>query len=102
MRRRPPRSTRTDTLFPYTTLFRSVRCSPRVFVEYGLSRYEQQSDAATRGTSMLSDVGGELQASWRFLETSLALAAPIAHRRVSSSLRDDSEANLLFRVTARF
>src|SRR3546814_11512256 len=26
MRRRPPRSTRTDTLFPYTTLFRSVSC----------------------------------------------------------------------------
>src|SRR3546814_12011940 len=24
--RRPPRSTRTDTLFPYTTLFRSRRC----------------------------------------------------------------------------
>src|SRR3546814_8223837 len=23
---RPPRSTRTDTLFPYTTLFRSGRC----------------------------------------------------------------------------
>src|SRR3546814_17656263 len=36
MIRRPPRSTRTDTLFPYTTLFRSVvlrpfsRLSPRV------------------------------------------------------------------------
>src|SRR3546814_15140741 len=28
MRRRPPRSTRTDTLFPYTTLFRS-RCRCR-------------------------------------------------------------------------
>src|SRR3546814_6419052 len=25
MIRRPPRATRTDTLFPYTTLFRSVR-----------------------------------------------------------------------------
>src|SRR3546814_6202397 len=25
MMRRPPRSTRTDTLFPYTTLFRSVK-----------------------------------------------------------------------------
>src|SRR3546814_8447834 len=25
MKRRPPRSTRTDTLFPYTTLFRSDR-----------------------------------------------------------------------------
>src|SRR3546814_19361772 len=29
MRRRPPRSTRTDTPFPYTTLFRSQR-APRV------------------------------------------------------------------------
>src|SRR3546814_20639618 len=27
MIRRPPRSTRTDTLFPYTTLFRSARVS---------------------------------------------------------------------------
>src|SRR3546814_11066049 len=27
MLRRPPRSTRTDTLFPYTTLFRSVSVS---------------------------------------------------------------------------
>src|SRR3546814_13758585 len=26
MIRRPPRSTRTDTLFPYTTLFRSIFC----------------------------------------------------------------------------
>src|SRR3546814_10037689 len=31
MIRRPPRSTRTDTLFPYTTLFRSGSCSdPRL------------------------------------------------------------------------
>src|SRR3546814_11604579 len=29
MLRRPPRSTRTDTLFPYTTLFRSVRINVR-------------------------------------------------------------------------
>src|SRR3546814_3928113 len=28
MIRRPPRSTRTDTLFPYTTLFRSSRLPP--------------------------------------------------------------------------
>src|SRR3546814_13311641 len=28
MIRRPPRTTRTDTLFPYTTLFRSLFCSP--------------------------------------------------------------------------
>src|SRR3546814_19252014 len=30
MRRRPPRSTRTHTLFPYTTLFRSARRWSRV------------------------------------------------------------------------
>src|SRR3546814_3601567 len=29
MSQRPPRSTRTDTLFPYTTLFRSTLRSPR-------------------------------------------------------------------------
>src|SRR3546814_9602899 len=29
MIRRPPRSTRTDTLFPYTTLFRSLQAPPR-------------------------------------------------------------------------
>src|SRR3546814_16025731 len=33
MTRRPPRSKRTDTLFPYTTLFRSVA---RRIVDYGL------------------------------------------------------------------
>src|SRR3546814_1230475 len=36
MIRRPPRSTRTDTLFPYTTLFRSGRdVRLRIFVEHG-------------------------------------------------------------------
>src|SRR3546814_18809307 len=30
MLRRPPRSTRTDTLFPYTTLFRSRACPGKV------------------------------------------------------------------------
>src|SRR3546814_18101414 len=34
MIRRPPRSTRTDTLFPYTTLFRSIR-QKRELPNYG-------------------------------------------------------------------
>src|SRR3546814_10350716 len=34
MRRRPPRSTRTDTLFPYTTLFRSSVRPIELAVEY--------------------------------------------------------------------
>src|SRR3546814_4812994 len=40
MRRRPPRSTRTDTLFPYTTLFRSGRCLVRPW-------HYRQSDGAS-------------------------------------------------------
>src|SRR3546814_3760021 len=35
MIRRPPRSTRTDTLFPYTTLFRSRHDRIRKFPEEG-------------------------------------------------------------------
>src|SRR3546814_4873984 len=34
MIRRPPRSTRTDTLFPYTTLFRSVDDPPDIGCEH--------------------------------------------------------------------
>src|SRR3546814_10303448 len=36
MIRRPPRSTRTDTLFPYTTLFRSAREAPQSVYTYEL------------------------------------------------------------------
>src|SRR3546814_21049444 len=35
MIRRPPRSTRTDTLFPYTTLFRSIGADHRAGVASG-------------------------------------------------------------------
>src|SRR3546814_11734145 len=34
MIRRPPRSTRTDTLFPYTTLFRSLMLKVRLRFEF--------------------------------------------------------------------
>src|SRR3546814_18381862 len=36
MIRRPPRSTRTDTLFPYTTLFRSVEYYEAALEEAGV------------------------------------------------------------------
>src|SRR3546814_5354813 len=42
MIRRPPRSTRTDTLFPYTTLFRSS-CNS------GIRRYDRPAVAAYAG-----------------------------------------------------
>src|SRR3546814_8850209 len=40
MIRRPPRSTRTDTLFPYTTLFRSLPFGRRI-VEHALNGWSQ-------------------------------------------------------------
>src|SRR3546814_11561210 len=43
MIRRPPRSTRTDTLFPYTTLFRSV--DEAAGIDFGAGA----TDAAGRG-----------------------------------------------------
>src|SRR3546814_11353379 len=36
MVRRPPRSTRTDTLFPYATLFRSLEDAARPIVEHAV------------------------------------------------------------------
>src|SRR3546814_1380137 len=54
MIRRPPRSTRTDTLFPYTTLFRSdvwrareavPQLLPEGFFEEGLDRRVAAADA---------------------------------------------------------
>src|SRR3546814_3093396 len=45
MIRRPPRSTRTDTLFPYTTLFRSQELSSRFVTSgYGINiRFPSES-----------------------------------------------------------
>src|SRR3546814_11384421 len=48
MIRRPPRSTRTDTLFPYTTLFRSPPLSPGKPRYRSLINVEQRRDGALR------------------------------------------------------
>src|SRR3546814_16528930 len=42
MLRRPPRSTRTDTLFPYTTLFRSI--NTKAVAVFGQATYEIAED----------------------------------------------------------
>src|SRR3546814_6241189 len=52
MIRRPPRSTRTDTLFPYTTLFRSSRsykCKTGLLVP----RHQQRIALAQRGVGFV-------------------------------------------------
>src|SRR3546814_13820494 len=51
MVRRPPVSTRTDTLFPYTTLFRSVDFSTWVF--FGTGRFLSAGDLANKDTQSM-------------------------------------------------
>src|SRR3546814_13685245 len=51
MIRRPPRSTRTDTLFPYTTLFRSRRARPAALgpVQAAETAGQSMSEATIEG-----------------------------------------------------
>src|SRR3546814_16341691 len=48
MIRRPPRSTRTDTLFPYTTLFRSVALADHRLHRAGAHHLEQRGGAVVQ------------------------------------------------------
>src|SRR3546814_10930485 len=54
MIRRPPRSTRTDTLFPYTTLFRSGRARFR-----DLAQLSQPAHLALPGNAEVADAPGD-------------------------------------------
>src|SRR3546814_9140734 len=56
MIRRPPRSTRTDTLFPYTTLFRSHYDSPVTGTASTLT-YAQLLDQVSRFAGLLQSLG---------------------------------------------
>src|SRR3546814_15655587 len=53
MIRQPPRSTRTDTLFPYTTLFRSYNIAREYQDEYSLQ--SQQRTAAAQAAGKFAD-----------------------------------------------
>src|SRR3546814_19540314 len=90
MIRRPPRSTRTDTLFPYTTLFRSAcgwrlymarggRSADAAVVHRGAARAYRLSDGA-RGADPAAGRGGGADRA--------DLAARIARRaELSAELR---------------
>src|SRR3546814_7251386 len=61
MIRRPPRSTRTDTLFPYTTLFRSGQEGDG----RGRSAEQEQRDGQFRAAAIGAVDGGEDQGADR-------------------------------------
>src|SRR3546814_13102497 len=79
MIRRPPRSTRTDTLFPYTTLFRSFTCwdvpqtpghlqnSPCVWI--GLWAQLDDAEAVAGYRRFLDDYAAQQKSMGRFAST---------------------------------
>src|SRR3546814_5950910 len=91
MIRRPPRSTRTDTLFPYTTLFRSA--SYRVFTPFWRALLDQmpphKPEAAPQSLKPLpKPPRGEALADWKLLP-----------RRPDRSEEHTSELQSLMRIS---
>src|SRR3546814_1648687 len=84
MIRRPPRSTRTDTLFPYTTLFRSL--GQRANVALGIGG-EHAGVHLAHGLG--AQAGRDLQAAARRL----------AHARDGRSEEHTSELQSLMRIS---
>src|SRR3546814_12559159 len=91
MRRRPPRSTRTDTLVPYTTLFRSDQPQDR---KAGDARHRAEHDeheeerGQIEGRDELAEVGERFDAIFADGEGHRAKGAD---RREAHQHRDDVE-----------
>src|SRR3546814_5155754 len=75
MLRRPPRSTRTDTLFPYTTLFRSGRA---LSLRPGDTFYPETAQSRTWGRTAMARRGFYTHSlALRALAVSLATVAAV-------------------------
>src|SRR3546814_10831365 len=84
MRRRPPRSTRTDTLFPYTTLFRSHARFQRVAHALGIPLHAlQQSRQQRQGVEAVR----KRTQQWAFAELQIAVEIGRAHVELQSLMR---------------
>src|SRR3546814_10443736 len=79
MIRPPPRSTRTDTLFPYTTLFRSTHRSYAVGCHLGLIHRDGPDDTDL-GARLVheEDVREQLQIAYPAVHPGSALFAALA------------------------
>src|SRR3546814_2061414 len=92
MIRRPPRSTRTDTLFPYTTLFRSEitsRATPASRVKS--TRYFRQANTAWKRISARHNV--------RHWHISAIFHSPSSASRIVRSEEHTSELQSLMRIS---
>src|SRR3546814_13427958 len=95
MIRRPPRSTRTDTLFPYTTLFRSRRL---VDIS-GIADFEVHRPGGNVGNAVLTPLlgGHRAPAPVGGLDLNGGVAQIFACRRIENLARNHAGFGALFR-----
>src|SRR3546814_17272676 len=81
--RRPPRSTRTDTLFPYTTLFRSIEVSfPRRRHDISCGSFGGRPGSGVRGAGNISNRRARLASQLDELRKTLALGLQLRPERL--------------------
>src|SRR3546814_18783171 len=87
MIRRPPRSTRTDTLFPDTTLFRSAwaSASTRLITIGGSSTMKSASTGASFSRTWRTFSASSIGRSWDDRKTVSAAAEPAAIMRPAAN-----------------
>src|SRR3546814_11289520 len=88
MIRRPPRATRTDTLFPYTTLFRAV--VDRVRAHAGASQRAANGGVARRHVRIGAVVDVEQGALRTFVQHLLSLLAQVVEEDRKSTRLNSS------------
>src|SRR3546814_6567961 len=97
MIRRPPRSTRTDTLFPYTTLFRSLFGRRPPQSNYPPYTVPDPDNGPRLERQALQ--GGISRMAPRKLASALQSLPPILHRRTQRSEEHTSELQSLMRIS---
>src|SRR3546814_2506448 len=101
MIRRPPRSTRTDTLFPYTTLFRSPFGGPGLAGEFGIDPahdLHQRRFARAVGADD-RDLGRRQELQMDIIENGLARAREGLGQTLHRSEEHTSELQSLMRIS---
>src|SRR3546814_16485656 len=92
MIRRPPRSTRTDTLFPYTTLFRSrpAECPANHAHQGDTSNWDESAASARRVCRRSEEHTSELQSLMRISYAVFCLKKKIQTKNISTNLSNTS------------
>src|SRR3546814_5125686 len=99
MKRRPPRSTRTDTLFPYTTPFRSPLQRAERLADHGLGAAEPAAGGGEAALLRRGEEGAELIERDGVQHISVIQILRIVTYRLLRSEEHTSELQSLMRIS---